>query len=737
MVQQVPAENPQNIPAIETDGRKCYLLDQVLNLGPDYKNFEKLRQIWEREYTLDIHTLEVLRALARGVNIKVPTLLEGPTAATKSSAIEYLALLTGHKYYRINLKGQTDASELLGKFVPNPNAKAGEAPLMWQDGLLVKAMKEGAWVILDEINLAEPQILEAINSVLEKYPSVTLTDNGGVKIGPGGEYEVHPNFRIFATMNPGYTGRRPFSPAFQNRWTNRVHVGAPTKFQLEAMLLHHTFGKQPSVQYQGERYESERSETAPQMEKVRSLNEVGLLTFFTRLATFHEAISKMAEKQDIGRDLDPGHFFTRRDLSTLLDYIATASSFSRHKKETRDITTHPVEIILEAMKMVYLDKMSGDDRKKVEKLIKISKLNEAELKKLFELDITRTRTRTSATGAGSPPEPLPPNPPSPEPAPEITEVQAELQLQYQHAIETLQFYGKKDPETEEFQPLLQEDPENPGTYFYEADYDGSGETAPDPMDTSKRIENPAAENFSGKRFDMPTFTEVLSWLTVDQVKLYKEMKEQGLEPQLQLTPIALSIRTMGQMIDAKRDELEINTSDTYVWDGIKDHELIYEADGFKAREDGKKLEITGGKSKSQWIHENQGWIIDIVATKQNLEADEDKKTILHVGRDGRSEEVELTNAEKVEKYMADSKLRGYHGLGYETYLTAQMGGLRNRKPLEEQYFTVLPDSSLTNPDIIAYGDWNDDYVHLDGDFADTRNVNLRYRRSVRVRKFGV
>ena len=40
----------------------------------------------------------------------------------------------------------------------------------WQDGLVVQAMKHGWWVLLDEVNLAEPQILERLNSVLERDP---------------------------------------------------------------------------------------------------------------------------------------------------------------------------------------------------------------------------------------------------------------------------------------------------------------------------------------------------------------------------------------------------------------------------------------------------------------------------------------------------------------------------------------------------------------------------------------
>ena len=64
-------------------------------------------------------------------------------------------------------------------------------------------MRKGWWVLLDEVNLAEPQILERLNSVLEVEPTLILTEYDNSPIDP-----VHPGFRLFATMNPAeYAGR--------------------------------------------------------------------------------------------------------------------------------------------------------------------------------------------------------------------------------------------------------------------------------------------------------------------------------------------------------------------------------------------------------------------------------------------------------------------------------------------------------------------------------------------------
>ena len=48
--------------------------------------------------------------------------------------------------------------------------------LVFQDGPLVTAMREGQWVILDELNLAPTDILEALNRVLDDNRELFITE---------------------------------------------------------------------------------------------------------------------------------------------------------------------------------------------------------------------------------------------------------------------------------------------------------------------------------------------------------------------------------------------------------------------------------------------------------------------------------------------------------------------------------------------------------------------------------
>lgn len=122
--------------------------------------------------------------------------------------IEYLAAKTGHKCIRINNHEHTDISEYVGGYGVDQNGH-----ISFRDGSLVEALKEGHWIILDELNLAPSDVLEALNRLLD--------DNRELYIAETGETVVPaPSFRLFATQNPAglYGGRKPLSRAFRNRF---------------------------------------------------------------------------------------------------------------------------------------------------------------------------------------------------------------------------------------------------------------------------------------------------------------------------------------------------------------------------------------------------------------------------------------------------------------------------------------------------------------------------------------
>jgi len=255
-------------------------LDRRAEAGPRVPQAERFE-----DFSVDKFSLELLTVIAKSAALDLPLLLEGEAATGKSYTIEYLASLCNQEVYRMSMNGQTDTTDLIGKWVPRtegvrkqiekllkepdscrsaeakkliilktriaPAAEgeeinpAIEEPLigltkeemeqiaawegievpegewMWQNGDIPKQMKEGAWSVLDEVNTCEPQILVRLNALLEKGGQLVLSEDGS-RVVPR-----DPNFRLFATVNPPggrYKGRVPLSAEWISRW-NYQNVG--------------------------------------------------------------------------------------------------------------------------------------------------------------------------------------------------------------------------------------------------------------------------------------------------------------------------------------------------------------------------------------------------------------------------------------------------------------------------------------------------------------------------------
>ena len=92
-----------------------------------------------------------------------PVLLQGETSVGKTSLITYLAKSSGNHCVRVNNHEHTDLQEYVGCYAAD---HAGN--LVFKEGVLVEAMRKGHWIILDELNLAPTDVLEALNRVSAK-----------------------------------------------------------------------------------------------------------------------------------------------------------------------------------------------------------------------------------------------------------------------------------------------------------------------------------------------------------------------------------------------------------------------------------------------------------------------------------------------------------------------------------------------------------------------------------------
>ena len=136
-----------------------------------------------------------LEKLAYAVASNLPALLIGETGVGKTMSVRYLASKTNNGLRRVNLNGATTVDEFLGKLLIN------EQGTYWVNGVLVDAMLAGDWILLDEINACLPEIAFSLHSLLDDDRMVVLMEYDGRIVRP------HPNFRLFASMNPSEEGR--------------------------------------------------------------------------------------------------------------------------------------------------------------------------------------------------------------------------------------------------------------------------------------------------------------------------------------------------------------------------------------------------------------------------------------------------------------------------------------------------------------------------------------------------
>ena len=212
------------------------LLLQTPKVPQDTESYVKFKQYWMAKGPLPIQTQDhyiitpfieknLLNLVRATSTRRFPVLLQGPTSSGKTSMVEFLANISGHKFVRINNHEHTDLQEYLGTYV-----SGHDGHLQYQEGVLVQALREGFWIVLDELNLAPTDVLEALNRLLDDNRELLIPETQQT-------VRPHQNFMLFATQNPPgmYGGRKVLSKAFRNRFLE-LHFEDIPEDELEVIL---------------------------------------------------------------------------------------------------------------------------------------------------------------------------------------------------------------------------------------------------------------------------------------------------------------------------------------------------------------------------------------------------------------------------------------------------------------------------------------------------------------------
>ena len=172
------------------------------------------------------------------LNPQEPLYVFGPCGCGKTSCIKQLAARLNYPVFEVTGHGRLEFADLVGHLT----VKDGN--MTFEYGPLTLAMRYGALLLLNEIDLTSPEIAAGLNSVLDGSP-LCITENGGELIAP------HPMFRFVATANTNgggddtglYQGTQRQNIAWLDRFTI-CEVGYPSA-DVEKSLLGRRFPSLP------------------------------------------------------------------------------------------------------------------------------------------------------------------------------------------------------------------------------------------------------------------------------------------------------------------------------------------------------------------------------------------------------------------------------------------------------------------------------------------------------------
>ncbi len=159
------------------------------------------------------NAIEVLeKAHEQGIFV----LVIGPKGTGKTTLVREFAKKQSMKLDSINFSLRTRESHLVG------SKSLSEGNIQFDEGVLVKSMKEGNMLYLDEINAAEADVLLRLDEALDDRRQIVLKESGGELI------TANKSWFVIATINPlNHVGTKELPPQLLSRFPIRLRMDYP------------------------------------------------------------------------------------------------------------------------------------------------------------------------------------------------------------------------------------------------------------------------------------------------------------------------------------------------------------------------------------------------------------------------------------------------------------------------------------------------------------------------------
>src|ERR687888_1263939 len=171
-----------------------------------------------------------LSVLSKAFETKLFVLIIGPKGTGKTTLVRKFASQMKKELYSVNFSLRTRESHLIG----TKTLEKGEVSFV--EGILVKSMRNGNMLYLDELNAAEADVLLRLDEALDDRRQLVLKEAEGQIVNAAADWFV------IATINPlSHVGTKELPPQLLSRFPFRLRLDYPPEdIELQIISKHTT-----------------------------------------------------------------------------------------------------------------------------------------------------------------------------------------------------------------------------------------------------------------------------------------------------------------------------------------------------------------------------------------------------------------------------------------------------------------------------------------------------------------
>ncbi|MAR91510.1 MAG: AAA family ATPase [Pseudomonadales bacterium] len=156
---------------------------------------------------------------------RLPLMLTGPTGCGKTRLVEHMGDQLSRPVITISCHDDLTSSDLVGRFL------VAGGDVVWNDGPLTRAVKQGAICYLDEVVEARHDSLAVLHSLTDHRRTLYLDRSGEVVQAPD-------SFMLVCSYNPAYrSSLKELKPSFRQRFVTLALDYLPAAQEVEVIVM--------------------------------------------------------------------------------------------------------------------------------------------------------------------------------------------------------------------------------------------------------------------------------------------------------------------------------------------------------------------------------------------------------------------------------------------------------------------------------------------------------------------